>query len=238
MYKVWALFVIVIIELSLPKSTSAGQYFFSVCYDTTRSVPAKQFMHYPDIVRSSVLELVKPGDVVTLLRVDQPDADPETFVLENRLTRFEQGVRGIYSQLRELKQSRVDHGTDIGLILNHARQRIELDQTINRTKPPKYITVCVSDGVPEKKQTKGNWTSPARGDWVILFLGVREGTEEGIRRLANEAGFRDRDRIHIVPFSHWKEIAPSIPKLVGRPSNPSLAKVLSRVTGPDVERRK
>jgi hypothetical protein len=220
--------LILMLQLSLAGIAHAAPYNWTVCYDTTKSVPVKEFKEYPRIVRSAVLELLKPGDVLSLLRVDQTET--ESIELQNRLSRFQRSVESIYRKIHEIGRNQKAHTTDFGLILNHARRRIELSGKVARNMPARHVVVCVTDGVADGKQTLETQKGPIKVDYRVLFVGVKNGTEENLRKMASQTGFTDQGRILIVPFQHVREVPLS--KFIGRSSNPSLEKSLSRI--PDI----
>lgn len=207
----------------------AVQTVWMVGYDPTGSVPGGHFPSYPAVVRQVVLELLRPGDVIIVVRAtDRPDDPPKTFALDRRLSRFEQGVREIYNWLSAVKQARGrHHTTDLGLVLEHARRRMELDRKLG-AGPVRYRILLVTDGIATGQQTLSKWASPAQGDWKLVYVGVQPGTEGKLGQLMEQAGLQDEGRILGVPFTHWKELTPSLPQFLGRPINPQLVKILSR----------
>src|SRR5258706_1624333 len=111
------------------QAAQAAHFDWNLCYDTTTSVPATQFSQYPSIVRRSVLQLLQPGDQLSILRIDAVNATP--IELETRLSRFERQVGETYQMIREIPQNKTNNtATDFGLILNHARKQIELNQKV------------------------------------------------------------------------------------------------------------
>lgn len=202
---------------------------FVIAFDGSRSVPAVEFGEYADMICSTVLRQLRPSDTVVLLRMERPQDPPETIAFSSRLSRFEDEASQLYTKLRSLQQSTGQHGTDIGLALDHLRRRIDFDRTLNPSGAVRYVMVAPTDGVIDGRQT----TAPAaKGtvdeiEWHLVFLGVKDGAAPELRRLAVQNGFDNERRTLVVPFALWRQVAPSIPGFIGRSPNTSLIRALS-----------
>lgn len=218
------------VMLLLALHTQAAAAVWIVGFDATASVPPKEHAVYPDIVRSTVLEFAQPGDTIILLRLDRREA--ETVVLDERLTHLKRDVKALYEKLRETKQSKDRRGTtDFSLVIEHARQRIELDRRLKGTAATeRYVIVFVTDGVHDSKNQIESRPIPAETDWRMLFVGVQPKTEEQIRRLCTQAGLATQERIVVVPFDQWSGVVSALPEFFGQPVNLALRKALSRLS--------
>lgn len=190
-------------EFSIQPATG-GTINWIVGDDASRST-GKEFEVYPAIFRKVVLERLQPGDVVTILRLDQgfdqPDEPPTTVVLDRRLTRFRRELAALECRIRAVKRRGKEyHVTDFGLAMGHIRRSLMLNPSA------RYRIVLISDGLPAGPQTIGAWSSsPADGDWKLLVAGIHDEAEEKLLRFAEQLGFHDRSRVLLVPFSHWQE---------------------------------
>lgn len=180
----------------------------TIAYDGSASVPKEEFVQYPEMLQG-VFELLKPGDTVVFLHMDRPQDRPETFSFDSRLSRMRGEVVQLYVKLREIEQSRGRHGTDIGLALDHLRRRIDLDRKLRPSTSIRYVVVAVTDGILDGRQTIAAKSGDPIGatDWRLVFLGVKPDAETRLRQLATENGFDDGERILVVPFSHWRQLA-------------------------------
>jgi hypothetical protein len=204
---------------------------FVVAYDGSRSVPATEFAEYPDMVRAAVLELVAPGDTVVLVRMDRPQDPPETHVFDTRLSRVRARVVEIYERLRAQQRSREGHGTDQRLAFDHVRRRVDLDRRLSSSASHRYVLVAVTDGISDGRQTPVDPVAPgwANGlDWRAVFIGIKPGVESRLQQTAERMGLDDRQRLLLVPFSHWSQLRSSFAGFVDRAPNAALSTVLAR----------
>jgi hypothetical protein len=199
-----------------------------IAIDTSRSVTPTEFAQYHEIVREAVLCYLRPADSVVLLGVLDPDAAPEVLPLDPRPVQFERDVLAIDSRLRQIQRVRGPHRTDLGGVVSHAVGRVALDRALG-ARVVRYVLVIVSDGKPDGFQTRlRGGGALLDADWRLLFIGVRQGGEPALMEIARSAGFTAADRVRIVPFAFWRQVAGALGKFFGRSVNTRLVGTLSR----------
>jgi hypothetical protein len=223
MLRLVLIFVLGSLQVGFIRPASSLRTIWIVGYDNTGSVPAAEFAAYPELARMAVLERLQPGDEIVLLAVHQGEHAPEIFQVGRRLNSFRQEVQAIADRLRAIPRAKGPHTTDLGQIMDHARRRMELDESL-KVGRARYRIVILTDGILGRQQSGREWPSPAQGDWRLLLLGLKDPSGKELRRLAAKAGFRQEDRILGVPFSHAVEATYSLNQFLECPVNPVLLK--------------
>lgn len=214
--------------LALSALVQAGQRWdVNLGFDSTGSVPAKQYALYPKLARTAALYFLQTGDRLSLLSINGADAVP--IELDDRLSKFSKQVVEVDSMLKRTPQDarKAPGGSDFGLLFNHVADRIELNRSLNaKGRKPLNVVVAITDGVADGKQTLKTRDTTIREDYRILFLGIKSGTEEFLLKTAAAAGFIDTNKILLVPFQNSQEL--DFSKFLGRSRNPDLERDLTR----------
>jgi hypothetical protein len=197
--------------------------------DDSASVPADQARRYPEMLRRAAFELMRPNDVVILMRLDSPAVDSTT--LDAHYPRLRQQVEDLHARVVAMPRRKRGGHTDFHRVLAHARERMQIERQTGR-QDARYVLVFATDGKPDpdrSRKVRSAGDASYLSDWRMLVLGLHPENDAALRAVCREAGFTDESRMLFVSYEQWGSVDGAVARFVERQPDTALQRRLSKI---------